>query len=111
FECGGFRSGAMYREQRWYEAFGFAYDMSVPNVAHLEPQRGGCCTVMPYFVGDILELPLTTLQDYSLFHILDDYSLTLWQRQIASIREQHGLITFLAHPDYLVDPGALEDRK
>ncbi len=111
YACDGFRSGAMYREQRWYEAFGFAYDMSVPNVAHLEPQRGGCCTVMPYFVGDILELPLTTLQDYSLFHILDDYSLTLWQQQIASIREQHGLITFLAHPDYLVDPAALEVYK
>ena len=53
--------------------------MSVPNVAHLEPQRGGCCTVMPYFVGDVLELPLTTIQDYSLFHILGDYSTTLWK--------------------------------
>ena len=60
FQCGGFRSGAMYRRTAWYGAFEFAYDMSVPNVAHLEPQRGGCCTVMPYFIGDILELPLTT---------------------------------------------------
>ncbi|MFL4245770.1 hypothetical protein, partial [Escherichia coli] len=68
FQCGGFRSGAMYREQQWYDAFEFSYDMSVPNVAHLEPQRGGCCTVMPYFIGKILELPLTTIQDYSLFH-------------------------------------------
>ena len=64
----------MYREQQWFDAFDFSYDMSVPNVAHLEPQRGGCCTVMPYFVGDLLELPLTTVQDYSLFHILNDYS-------------------------------------
>ena len=46
-ECHGFRSGAMYREQEWFDAFGFSFDMSVPNVAHLEPQRGGCCTVMP----------------------------------------------------------------
>ena len=41
----------MYREQGWFDAFEFSYDMSVPNAAHLEPQRGGCCTVMPYFVG------------------------------------------------------------
>jgi hypothetical protein len=75
--------------------------MSVPNAAHLEPQRGGCCTVMPYFVGDILELPLTTTQDYSLFHILNDYSTTLWQEQIRVIREHHGLISVIAHPDYL----------
>jgi hypothetical protein len=98
----GFRSGAMYREQAWYNAFEFEYDMSVPNVAHLEPQRGGCCTVMPYFVGGLLELPLTTAQDYSLFFILGDYSTDLWRRQIASIREQHGLISVITHPDYLV---------
>jgi hypothetical protein len=52
----GFRAGAMYRNQDWYDVFEFSYDMSVPNVAHLEPMRGGCCTVMPYFVGKILEL-------------------------------------------------------
>jgi hypothetical protein len=105
-ECSGFRSGAMYRVQDWYDAFAFSYDMSVPNAAHLEPQRGGCCTVMPYFIGDILELPLTTTQDYSLFHILGDYSTALWERQIAEIRAQHGLISFIAHPDYLIDPRA-----
>ena len=102
FGCEGFRSGAMYREQSWYEAFEFSYDMSVPNAAHLEPQRGGCCTVMPYLVGKILELPLTTAQDYSLFHILEDYSTRLWKEQIRLIRSHHGLISVIAHPDYLV---------
>lgn len=101
FGCEGFRSGAMYREQSWYEAFEFSYDMSVPNAAHLEPQRGGCCTVMPYLVGRILELPLTTAQDYSLFHILEDYSTRLWKEQIRLIRSHHGLISVIAHPDYL----------
>jgi hypothetical protein len=102
FGCGGFRSGAMYREQGWFGAFEFSYDMSVPNAAHLEPQRGGCCTVMPYFVGDILELPLTTVQDYSLFHILKDYSTSLWKEQIRVISEHHGLVSVITHPDYLV---------
>jgi hypothetical protein len=92
----------MYREQTWFDAFEFSYDMSVPTAAHLEPQRGGCCTVMPYFVGDILELPLTTVQDYSLFHILNDYSTTLWQEQIRLIRSHHGFISVITHPDYLV---------
>ena len=99
----GFRSAAMYREQDWLDALDFSYDMSVPNVAHLEPQRGGCCTVMPYFVGGILELPLTTIQDYSLFHILNDYSTVLWKKQIELIREANGLVTLLSHPDYLID--------
>jgi hypothetical protein len=101
FGCNGFRSGAMYREQSWFDAFEFAYDMSVPNTAHLEPQRGGCCTVMPYFVGGMLELPLTTVQDYTLFHILNDYSTRLWKQQIDIILRKHGLVSVITHPDYL----------
>ncbi len=99
----GFRAGSMYRKQEWYDVFEFSYDMSVPNVAHLEPLRGGCCTVMPYFIGKIIELPLTTAQDYSLFHILNDYSTNLWKQQLALIRERNGLMSFLTHPDYLIE--------
>jgi hypothetical protein len=99
----GFRAGAMYRNLNWYNSFEFSYDMSVPNVAHLEPQRGGCCTVMPFFVGKILELPLTTSQDYSIFNILEQYSIDLWKKQIALILKRNGLMTFLSHPDYLID--------
>jgi len=97
----GFRAGVLYRKQLWYDALEFAYDMSVPNVAHLDPQRGGCCTVMPYFLGNILELPVTTTQDYTLFRILNDYSISLWKQQIEVIMEKHGLISFIAHPDYI----------
>ena len=107
FGADGFRSACMYRNVDWYEELNISYDMSVPNVAHLEPQRGGCCTVFPYFIGKILELPLTTVQDYSLFHILGDYSIELWKKQIELITEKHGLISFIVHPDYLVGEKAL----
>jgi hypothetical protein len=106
YGCRGFRSGAMYREQTWFKAMDFAYDMSVPNAAHLEPQRGGCCTVMPYFIGDLLELPLTTTQDYTLFHILGEYSNERWRGQTRTLLSKNGLISFIAHPDYLTDPRA-----
>jgi hypothetical protein len=101
FGASGFRTGVLYRKQLWFDALDFSYDMSVPNVAHLDPQRGGCCTVMPYFVGEILELPLTTTQDYTLFHILNRESIDLWKSQIDLIMEKHGLISFNIHPDYL----------
>jgi len=97
----GFRAGVLYRKQLWYDALHFAYDMSVPNVAHLDPQRGGCCTVMPYFLGNILELPVTMVQDYTLFNILNDYSTNLWQQQMKIIMEKHGLMSFIVHPDYV----------
>lgn len=99
----GFRSAILYRNADWYDAFEFSYDMSIPNVAHLDPQRGGCCTVMPFFIGKIVELPLTTTQDYTLFHILGDYSLQLWREQIALVRANHGIVNLLVHPDYVVE--------
>lgn len=103
YQARGFRAGAMYRNQDWYDLFDFSYDMSVPNVAHLEAMRGGCCTVMPYFIGKILELPLTTTEDYSLFHMLNDWSIDLWKRQLGLIRGRNGLMSFIAHPDYLLE--------
>ncbi len=102
YNARGFRSGALYRNPDWYDALNFSYDMSFPNVGHLDAQRGGCCTVMPFFIGKILEIPLTTIQDYSLFYILEDYSLDLWHRQIRMIMEGHGLISFIVHPDYIL---------
>lgn len=102
FGSRGFRSAVMYRNPDWLEALDISYDMSIPNSARLEPQRGGCCTVFPYFIGQILEIPLTTVQDYSLFHILNEYSIELWKRQIGLIQQQHGLASFIIHPDYVV---------
>src|SRR5579863_4092755 len=95
-----FRAAVLYRRQEWFQDLEFAYDMSVPNVAHLDPQRGGCCTVMPYFVGKVLEIPVTATQDYTLFHILQDYTTDLWKSQIELIMERHGLLSFIVHPDY-----------
>ncbi|MBI3475592.1 MAG: hypothetical protein HY010_07650 [Acidobacteria bacterium] len=98
----GFRAAILYRRQEWFDALDFDYEMSVPNVAHLDPQRGGCCTVMPYFVGKILEIPVTATQDYSLFHILKQHSIQLWEQQIELIMKKNGLISFIIHPDYII---------
>ena len=111
YGAGGFRSAVLYRNQDWYGALDFAYDMSVPNVGHLEPQRGGCCSIMPFFIGKILELPVTTTQDYSLFHILKDYSIDLWKRQMRRIVAKHGLASFIIHPDYILESRARDTYK
>ena len=112
FGAQGFRSPIMYRNVDWLKYLEFSYDMSVPNVARLEPQRGGCCTVMPYFLpGGMLELPLTTIQDYSLFHILEEYSIALWKQQINIILDRHGLMSFLIHPDYVMQTRAQDVYK
>jgi hypothetical protein len=103
FNTEGFRAAVLYRKQVWYDELKFAYDMSVPNVAHLDPQRGGCCTVMPYFIGDILEIPVTTIQDYTLFNILNDFSTRIWRQQTDIITAKFGLMSFIVHPDYVIE--------
>ena len=103
----GFRAAVLYRKPEWYGALEFAFDMSVPNVAHLDPQHGGCCTVMPYFIGDMLEIPVTTIQDYALFHILNERSTDLWKAQVDLILRKNGLMSFIIHPDYVMEQHAL----
>jgi hypothetical protein len=99
----GFRAGVLYRKPEWYDALEFSFDMSIPNVAHLDPQRGGCCTVMPYLIGGILELPVTTTQDYTLFHLLNERSIDLWKTQTELILTKDGLVSFIIHPDYMIE--------
>lgn len=108
FGAEGFRAAVLYRKQVWFDALKFSFDMSVPNVAHLDPQRGGCCTVMPYFFENgVLEIPVTTVQDYSLYNILRDYSISIWKQQIKIIMKRHGCMSFIIHPDYLMQPREL----
>jgi hypothetical protein len=103
----GFRSPILYRNVEWFKELRFSYDMSIPNVAHLEAQRGGCCTVMPYTLpGRMTELPVTMTEDYTLFNVLKDYSSSLWKKEISTILAGHGLMNFIIHPDYIKRRGA-----
>jgi hypothetical protein len=99
----GFRAGGMYRNAEWSDAFRFDYDMSFPCAAHLEPQQGGCCTIMPYISNGLVEIPLTTTQDYSLFHILGQHSIDLWKDEVANLAATNGLASFIVHPDYVIE--------
>jgi hypothetical protein len=111
FKALGFRSAVLYRNQDWFDRLEFEYDMSVPNVAHLDPQRGGCCTVMPYFVGGLVELPVTTTQDHTLFNIFNDFTTRIWEDQTQRILKDNGLMNFIVHPDYLLERRAQDAFK
>ena len=104
WQAKGFRSAALYRNSDWISSLDFAYDMSFPSTARLDPQPGGCCTLMPWFNGTVVEIPLTATQDYSLFHILNQYSIDLWRQQTEMILQHHGLVSFIVHPDYICSP-------
>jgi peptidoglycan/xylan/chitin deacetylase (PgdA/CDA1 family) len=106
FGAGGFRSPSTYRVFDWLAELPVSYDGSIPHSDPFEPQPGGCCSLWPFFIGDVVELPYTLPQDYTLFTLLGEKSPALWIEQANRIIEEHGLIHALSHPDrgYLAEP-------
>lgn len=103
----GFRSPATHRNAAWMQELGCRYDSSFPDTDPFEPQPGGCCSILPYFLGDVVELPITLVQDHTLFEILRERDIALWREKAAWIARHGGLVTALVHPDYLRTPDRL----
>ena len=55
----GFRSPATQRQWEWMGLLGFDYDSSFPDTDPYEPQPGGSCSWLPFFIEDLVELPIT----------------------------------------------------
>jgi peptidoglycan/xylan/chitin deacetylase (PgdA/CDA1 family) len=102
----GFRSPATHRNAAWMPELRCSYDSSFPDSDPFEPQSGGCCSILPFFLGDLVELPITLVQDHTLFEILRERDISLWREKAAWIARHGGLITVLVHPDYMLT----EDR-
>ncbi len=98
----GFRSPATHRNSDWMPELGCLYDGSFPDTDPFEPQAGGCCSILPFFIDDLVELPITLVQDHTLWEILGDESIDRWIEKSNWIAENHGLVQLLVHPDYLL---------
>jgi peptidoglycan/xylan/chitin deacetylase (PgdA/CDA1 family) len=103
----GFRSPATHRNPDWMPELGCLYDSSFPDTDPFEPQPGGCCSILPYFLGEMVELPITLVQDHTLFEILRARSIDHWTQKSDWIIRNHGLINLITHPDYLDTPERL----
>jgi len=99
----GFRSAALHRRSDWMQSLGFDYDSSWPDTDPFEPQNGGCCTWLPFFNGELVELPLTVGQDHTPFVILGHQDETTWVAKTEFLRARGGMAMIDTHPDYLID--------
>jgi peptidoglycan/xylan/chitin deacetylase (PgdA/CDA1 family) len=103
----GFRSPATYRNPDWIQELPADYDSTFPHSDPYEPQPGGCCSIWPYFLGSMVELPYTMPQDHTIFTLLGEKTPALWLDQMARLEQSFGLIELLSHPDR----GYLGDRR
>jgi len=99
----GFRSAALHRRSDWMRSLDFDYDSSWPDTDPFEPQNGGCCTWLPFFNGEIVELPVTVGQDHTPFVILGQQDETGWVAKTELLRARGGMAMIDTHPDYLID--------
>ena len=67
----GFRSESNLRNLEWIsEHIQAEYDTSCVSTEWYGAQPGGCCTVFPFIYRDLVELPITLQQDFTLLDIL-----------------------------------------
>jgi hypothetical protein len=104
----GFRSPATHRQWDLMPMLGFDYDSSYPDTDPFEPQPGGCCSWLPYFNRDLVELPITLTQDHTLFVILRERSERAWMEKASYLRSRQGMALLITHPDYMRDVASLE---
>jgi hypothetical protein len=101
WQASGFRSPATHRAWNTMASLPFEYDSSYPDTDPFEPQPGGCCSLLPYFNGSIVELPITLPQDHTVFVILRRPDAGIWIEKCEQIRAAGGMALLITHPDYL----------
>lgn len=103
----GFRSPAAHRHAGWMPELGSSYDSSFHDTDPFDAQPGGCCSILPYFLGDLVELPITLPHDFTLFEVLREPDIALWREKATWIAAHNGLVNVLVHPDYARTPERL----
>lgn len=99
----GFRAPATQRRWDLMPLLGFDYDSSYCDVARYEPQAGGSCSWLPFFIDDLVELPITLPMDHTVFELLGRTDAAVWHEKATLLRGRGGMALLLTHPDYLGD--------
>ncbi len=96
----GFRAPSTLRRAEWIATMGFDFDSSFSDTDPYEPQPGGTCSLFPFFLSNMIELPYTLPQDHTLIHLLKRDPLPIWTTKAQWIAQTGGMILVLTHPDY-----------
>jgi len=96
----GFRAPSTLRRAEWITRLSFDFDCSFSDSDPYEPQPGGTCSVFPFFLAHLVELPYTMPQDHTLIHLLHRSPMQVWGMKAQWIESIGGMILTLVHPDY-----------
>ena len=103
----GFRAPSMHHNLDWIADLNIKYDMSTFDTDPFEPQSDGVETIFPFCVYNALkrksfiELPYTMAQDFTLFILMKELDISIWQRKLDWIAQKGGMVLINTHPDYM----------
>lgn len=105
FGIDGFRSPSLLRNERLLNLLSdyFSYDSSTCDTDIFSPvaMRSGVCTVFPFFINNMVEIPITIPQDWRLIRLKKNKNqiFDIWKLKIDFIRKVDGCAVLLTHPD------------
>jgi peptidoglycan/xylan/chitin deacetylase (PgdA/CDA1 family) len=108
-DLNGFRAPSTLRRAEWISKLSFDFDCSFSDSDPYEPQPGGTCSVFPFFLANMVELPYTMPQDHTLIHLLHRNPTQVWEMKAQWIESRGGMILTLVHPDYCGSGHYLEE--
>lgn len=103
----GFSSPSMHSNLAWMHALEIDYATSTFDTDPFEPQQSGVGTIFPFMVNNVpnnhryVELPYTLAQDFTLFILMREKTIALWQTKLRWIAQHHGMALLNTHPDYM----------
>ncbi len=99
----GFRSSSWLRSDTLFKVLQdyFLYDSSVLDVDYISPAgAGGCCSVFPFRIGKIVELPTTLPYELPIQFGTERSRLnSFWKQKIEWIKITGGAVSVISHPD------------
>lgn len=99
----GFRSPSWLRSETLFKVLQdyFIYDCSVLDVDYISPGGiGGCCSIFPYNIGKLVELPTTLPYELPIqFGVAQSNLNSFWSQKIQWIKKNKGAIVVNTHPD------------
>jgi peptidoglycan/xylan/chitin deacetylase (PgdA/CDA1 family) len=104
----GFRAPSTLRNVQAIATMDFDFDSSFADTDPYEPQPGGSCSLFPFFLSRLVELPYTLPQDHTMIHLLRRNPLPVWTMKAKWIAALGGMILTLTHPDYCGEGAYLE---
>ena len=102
----GFSSPSMHHNLEWMHYLNILHGTTTFDTDPFEPQSDGIGTIFPFWVSKgsdkngYLELPYTLAQDHSLFIIMEQKDIRIWQKKLDWIAENGGMALLNTHPDY-----------